>query len=124
MAQPRRGRRTVRKFDVWTVTRASLLLYLALLIVFLVATVMLWLIAGLTGTRDAIEEAIATTVAFDSFRFVGAQLFFGTSLIGLIMALVGTGVNTLIAVLYNLISEVVGGIEISVEEYEEPRGAS
>ena len=118
MPESRRGRRTVRKFDVWTVTRASLLLYLALLIVFLVAGVMLWLIAGLTGTLDAVEEAIATTVAFDSFSFVGFQLFVGTALIGLIMALVGTGVNTLIAVLYNLISDVVGGIEISVEEHE------
>ena len=118
MAQTRRGRRTVRKFDVWTVARASLLLYLALLIVFVVAGAMLWLIAGLTGTLDAIEEAIATTVAFDSFRFVGFQLFTGTLLIGLIMTLVGTGINTLVAVLYNLISEVVGGIEISVEEHE------
>jgi uncharacterized membrane protein len=103
---------------VWTVTRASLLLYLALLIVFLVAGVMLWLIAGLTGTLDAVEEAIATTVAFDSFSFVGFQLFVGTALIGLIMSLVGTGVNTLIAVLYNLISDVVGGIEISIEEHD------
>jgi len=103
---------------VWTVTRASLLLYLALLIVFLVAGVMLWLIAGLTGTLDAVEEAIATTVAFDSFKFVGLQLFVGTALIGLIMSLVGTGVNTLIAVLYNLISDVVGGIEISIEEHD------
>jgi hypothetical protein len=120
LAQPRRGRRTVRKFDVWTVARASLLLYLALLIVFLVALVMLWIIAGLTGTLDAIEEAIATTVAFDSFQFVGAQLFFGTLLIGLIMTLVGTGVNSLIAVLYNLISDVVGGVEISVEERDLP----
>ena len=118
MPESRRGRRTVRKFDVWTVTRASLLLYLALLIVFLVAGVMLWLIAGLTGTLDAVEEAIATTVAFDSFKFVGLQLFVGTALIGLIMSLVGTGVNTLIAVLYNLISDVVGGIEISIEEHD------
>ena len=118
MAQPRRGRRTVRKFDVWTVTRASLLLYLSLLVVFMVAGTMLWLIAALTGTLDAIETAIETLAAFDSFRFVGFQLFTGTLLIGLILSLVGTGVNTLIAVLYNLISEVVGGIEISVEEHE------
>ena len=118
MAQPRRGRRTVRKFDVWTVARASLLLYLSLLIVFMVAMSMLWLIAGLTGTLDAIEEVIATSVAFSDFRFLGTQLFTGTLLIGLIMVLVGTGVNTLVAVLYNLISEVVGGIEISVEEHD------
>ncbi|MBW3537046.1 MAG: DUF3566 domain-containing protein [Actinobacteria bacterium] len=120
MAQPRRGRRTVRKFDVWTVTRASLLLYLSLLIIFIVAGTMLWLIAGLTGTLDAIQDAIATTLAFDSFRFVGPQLLTGTVLIGLIMVLVGTGVNALIAVLYNLISEVVGGIDIHVEE-RDPR---
>ncbi len=40
---------------------------------------------------------------------------------GLVMSLLGTGGAVLMAVLYNLISDVVGGVEITVVEEEEAR---
>jgi hypothetical protein len=35
---------------------------------------------------------------------------------GLVLVVMGTGANVLFAVLYNLISDVVGGIEVTVLE--------
>jgi hypothetical protein len=118
LSQGRRVRRVVRKVDVWTVLRFSALLYLSLFIVLLVTGVLLWLAAALTGVTDNAQDFIAETFALESFRFAGRQLLTSTVLSGLILVLVGTGLNTLIAVLYNLITEVFGGVEVTVIEPE------
>ena len=39
-----------------------------------------------------------------------------SSLGGLVLVVVGTGANVLLVVLYNLISDVVGGVEVTVLE--------
>ena len=44
-----------------------------------------------------------------------------TSLIGLILVVAGTGINVLLAVLFNLISDLVGGVRFTVIEEESAR---
>ena len=45
MPKGRRARRVIRKVDTWSVLKLSLLFYLALLLTFLVAGVILWQVA-------------------------------------------------------------------------------
>ena len=45
-------------------------------------------------------------------------------LIGLILVIAGTGLNVLLAVLFNLISDLVGGVRITVIEEESARPMS
>jgi hypothetical protein len=99
-----------------------LLFYLSLLVVFLVAGMLLWLVASVTGVVGNIETFVEQLFALDSFHFVGPKLLLGTLLGGGVLTVLGTGLNVLMAVLYNLVADVVGGIEVTVlEEGEAPR---
>jgi hypothetical protein len=118
-ARARHARRVLRRIEPWTVLRFSMLFYASLLVVFLVAGVLLWIVASLTGVVDNVETFIKDLFALDSFRFVGFKLLLGTVLGGAVLVVLGTGLNMLMAVLYNLISDVVGGVEVTVLE-EDP----
>ena len=65
--------------------------------------------------RSFLEYAMRA-IGFEDFRFVGTQLLRGFTAAGLVFVLLGTGVSVLIAVIYNLISDLVGGIELTVLE--------
>jgi hypothetical protein len=112
----------LRRVDPVTVLRFSVLFYLSLLVVFLVAGILLWLAASVTGVVDNVETFIKQLFALNSFHFVGLKLFLATLLGGAVLTVLGTGLNVLMAVLYNLVADVVGGIEVTVlEEGEPPR---
>jgi hypothetical protein len=114
-------RRVLRRIDPWTVLRFSALLYASLLVVFVVAGTLLWTAASVVGVIDNVE-GFMEGIGFTDFRFLPIQVFVGTVTAGLVLLVVGTGLNLLLAVLYNLIADVVGGIEITLlEEDEGPR---
>jgi len=109
----------IRRFDLWSVLRFSLLFYLCLFLILLVAGIVLWLVATITGVRGNIENFISDLIA-SKFHFLGLQLLRGSAIGGLLLVLLGSGFNVLMALLYNLISDVVGGIEVSVLEDDRP----
>src|SRR5206468_11068132 len=113
--QPRRARRVIRRFDLWSVLRFSLLFYLCMFLILLVAGIVLWLVATVTGVRHNIENFISDLIA-SRFHFLGLQLLRGAAIGGLLLVIIGSAFNVLMAVLYNLIMDVVRGIEVSVLE--------
>jgi hypothetical protein len=119
VSQARRHRRVIRRVDPWTVLRFSLLFYACMLVVSLVAGFLLWGAASTTGVVDNVERFFRELFALESFSFNGALIFRSTLIGGLVLVLLGTGANVLMAVIYNLTSDVVGGIEVTVLE-EEP----
>lgn len=121
MAQGRRVRRVIRRVDPWTVLRFSALFYLCMLVVSLVAGLLLWAAASTTGVIDNVERFFKELFALESFSINGGLIFRSTLMGGLVVVLLGTGANVLMAVLYNLTSDVVGGIEVSVLEEEARR---
>jgi hypothetical protein len=98
------------------VFRVSVLFYFALYCVLLVAGVILWAAASATGLRENVEGFIADLIASGKFQFVGEELFRAAAIGGVILVVLGAAANVLLAVLYNLISEVVGGVSLVVEE--------
>ena len=117
----RRARRVIRHVDLWSVFRCSVLLYLSFLVVFLVASIGLWLAATATGARHSVEHFVASTLLFKNFHFQSLQLLGAVGVIGLVMTGVGTGANVVLAAFYNLISDVIGGIELTVIEEDPSR---
>jgi len=117
----RKVRRVIRHFDPWSVLKVSLLFYLCLFIVLMVAGVVLWNIAAAAGTISDIEGFFKDAGAFQTFSFDGPTIFRASVLIGLILVIAGTGINVLLAVLFNLISDLVGGVRITVIEEESAR---
>ena len=118
MAQGRRVRRVIRRVDTWTVLRFSVLFYSSMLIVFIVAGVLLWGAASSFGVIDNVEKFVKDLFVLDSFSIRAGLIFRATLVGGLVLVLLGTGANVLMAVIYNLTSDVVGGIEVSVLEEE------
>ena len=112
-------RQVLRHIDPWSVLRFSALFYLSLLIVFVVAGLLLWIAASVTGVVDNIETFIKELFALEQFQFEALTMLQATVLGGIVLVLIGTGLNLLMAVLYNLISDVVGGVEVTVAE-EDP----
>lgn len=101
--------------------RFSLLFYACMLLVAMVAGTLLWAAASVTGVIDNVERFIRELFALESFAFNGTLLLESTAIGGLVLVLLGTGANVLMAVLYNLTADVVGGVEITVLEEEPAR---
>lgn len=106
----------IRRVDTWTVLRFSVLFYLSMLVVVLVAGVLLWMAASAAGAVDNVEDFVKDLFVLDSFRIRAGLIFRATLVGGLVLVLLGTGANVLMAVIYNLTSDVVGGIEVSILE--------
>ena len=121
VAQGRRVRRVVRRVDPWSVLRFSLVFYACMLVVALVAGFLLWGAASTTGVIDNVERFVKELFALESFRINGGLIFRSTLLGGAVLVLLGAGANVLLAVLYNLTSDVVGGVEVVVLEEEPAR---
>ncbi len=117
----RKVRRVVRHVDPWSVLKLSLFFYFCLLIIVMVAGVILWNIARQAGTIDDLQNLFKDLGLFETFTFEGDTIFRAAALGGLVLVIAGTGVNVLFAVLFNLISDLVGGIRITVIEEETAR---
>ena len=117
----RKVKRIVRHVDPWSVLKLSLLFYACLFVVFMVAGTLLWNLASAAGTISSIEGFIKDIGAFKTFSFSGPTIFRASFLAGLILVIAGSALNVLLVVLFNLISDLVGGIRITVIEEETAR---
>ena len=115
MAQGRRVRRVVRRIDTWSVLKVAALFFASLVLVLLIAGILLWAAGSAVGAIDSVEKFMRA-IGFEDFQFIGTQLLRGFTAAGLVFVLLGTGMSVLVAVIYNLISDVVGGIELTVLE--------
>lgn len=115
----RKVRRVLRRVDTWSLFRFSIMLYACTMLVFLVAAVGLWIVATTAGAIPSIEHFITALFALKKFHFRSKQLFIGAVGLGLVWVFTATLFTTVTGVLYNLISDVVGGVELTVLE-EEP----
>lgn len=123
-ATPRRAtvhHRTVevRHVDPWSVVRVSLLFYLCLFGAIVVAALVLWLGAAVTGVLGNIERFLQDA-GFEDFHFLPGQLFAAFFVGGIVLVAAGTVANLLLAKLYNLMVDVVGGIRLGVTDETAP----
>jgi hypothetical protein len=100
------------------VLRVSIVLYACLWLVLTVAGVILWQVARATGTLDNLEDFLATALADTSFTIDGRRVLMSSLTAGVVLLFAGTGLTVLLAVLFNLVSELTGGIRVAVVELE------
>lgn len=113
----RRVTRVVRDVDVWSVFKVGLVLHLVLFVVALVAVTLVWSVANSTGTIANVENFFES-FGWETFSFDGAALFGNVAVFGLLLAMLGTAAWVIGAVMFNLITELVGGVRVSVLEEE------
>lgn len=116
----RTSRVVLRRISPWSVLKVSLLFYLSMFVVLLVAGILLWLGARSAGFIGNIESFM-DEIGFTDFQFVPSQILRGSAIGGLVLVVAGTFGNILMAVLYNLIADVIGGFGITLAEDEPTR---
>lgn len=117
----RKVRRLVRHVEPWSVLKVSLLFSFCLWVILLIAGVILWSFAVSSGTIDNVENFIEQLFALDSFDFNADEIFRASAIGGLVLVVAGSGFTVLMAVLFNLISDVTGGVRFTVVEEETAR---
>ncbi len=115
----RRYVQTIRSVDLWSVLKVAICFYLCALIVLLVAGMMLWWIASAAGVVGNVEKFVGDLVDNKDFHFLSWQVLRASTLIGLVIVCILTVLSVLAAAFYNLFSELLGGVEVTVVEQEE-----
>lgn len=113
----RRVTRVIREIDPWSAFKVGLAFHLVVYFTVLIASVLLWSVASATGTVDNIERFLMS-FGWESFQFHGWTLLLNEILLGLLLVALLTIVWVLGATMFNLITDLVGGIRVSVLEEE------
>jgi len=109
-----RVRRIIRKIDPWTVLKVGFLINLTLGLAGVLGVWIAWSIALQRGIPDSFADMLGRlTIVFSP----DGGLYFRVVLMMAIIWVIGaTAFMALVAVLYNLVSDVVGGVEIIMLE--------
>jgi hypothetical protein len=113
----RKVTRTVRHIDTWSVFKIALVFNAFLYAVCLTAGVLLWQVADTTGTIDNIENFFLD-FGWETFELNAGQVYHQAWIAGLFIAAGLTGLAVLMATLFNLITDLVGGVRVTVLEEE------
>ncbi len=117
-ARVRRTHRILRHIDPWSVFKVSVLLYACLYVAVLAAGVLLWNAAQRSGLVDKVESFITEVGSYESWTIDGMVIFQRARIIGLVVATVGVAFNVVMAIMFNLISDLTGGVRVTVLEDE------
>jgi hypothetical protein len=113
----RRVTRVVRHVDPWSVFKIAIVANIVLYLIVLTAGVLLWNVAYATGTVDNVERFFES-FGWSSFEFNGGEIYHNAWIGGLFVVIGLTGLAVLLATLFNLITDLVGGMRFTVLEEE------
>jgi hypothetical protein len=113
----RRVTRVVRHVDPWSVFKIAFVANVVLYLIVLTAGVLLWNVAYATGTVDNVERFFES-FGWSSFEFNGGEIYHNAWIAGLFLVIGLTGLAVLFATLFNLITDLVGGMRFTVLEEE------
>jgi hypothetical protein len=112
-----RTRATVRHVDMLTVVRVAVVFWLVVLVALVVASLLLWTAADAFGSLPSIEKSVRTLFSLKSFSIHPGAVAGYTALVGIVIAVAGTLATIVLAVIYNLIADVVGGVRVELESF-------
>lgn len=113
----RRIRVGIRRISPWSVLKFSLIFYFCVMLVVLFGLAILYMLLGALGVLDSLAQLLEG-VGFggNNFEFHGFAIFRTLFLIGFLTVVIGSALSVFIAILYNLISDLIGGIEVTLVE--------
>jgi len=114
----RQVQRVVTRLDPWSMLRVSLSFAFCLWMIIVVAGVLLWQGAVVTGSISKVEDFLAQLLAESSFTIDGIKVFEGATVAGLVLFVGGALFAVVTSVLFNLIAGVFGGLRFTVVELE------
>ncbi len=119
MPQVHRVRRIVRRIDPWTVFRISSIIWVVIAIGLVLGVVVFWAVLEASGIPNKITDFLIEITLLDVGEnpFANTDQFLRVAVFGsMVLAAGGTGLSTLLAIIYNLVSDIVGGVELVMLE--------
>jgi Transmembrane domain of unknown function (DUF3566) len=119
---PRRARLQLRHVDTWSALKISLVLSIALFCVWMIAVGILYGVLGGLGVFDTLNDLIGQLSSSSgdeqaSSDVISAGVVFGgAAVIGAVNIVLLTALCTVTAFIYNLCSDLVGGLEVTLAE--------
>jgi hypothetical protein len=118
---PRRARLVIKHIDPWTVMKISFIVSLVVLVVVVVAAGIIYAVLGKMGVWDQINDLVnevSPTTSSPVLRnpLSGSRVVGITALVGGVNVVLMTAIFTLGAAVYNLVSDLVGGIEVTLTD--------
>ena len=118
---PVRASMQIRRIDPWSTLKVSLVLSVALFFVWMIAVAFLYLVLGGMGVWSKLNSNVGDLLTSASGSTGGelvssGTIFGGAALIGLVNIVVLTGMATIGAFIYNLTTDLVGGVEVTLAD--------
>jgi hypothetical protein len=125
---PRKAHLVLRRIEPWSAMKFSFVVSLVCFVVLFVAVAVLYMVLNALGVFDSIIQIVnqftvpdgkASETSFDiSPWFEPVRILGYTALIGAVNVVLITALSTLGAVIYNVASDLVGGVEVTFSEAE------
>ncbi|MFV3588213.1 DUF3566 domain-containing protein [Mycobacterium tuberculosis] len=117
---PVRASMQIRRIDPWSTLKVSLLLSVALFFVWMITVAFLYLVLGGMGVWAKLDSNVGdllNNASGSSAELVSSGTIFGGAfLIGLVNIVLMTALATIGAFVYNLITDLIGGIEVTLAD--------
>lgn len=119
---PVRASMQIRRIDPWSMLKVSSLLSVALFFVWMIAVALLYLVLGAMGVWSKLNSNVGDLLTSGSGaggEIVSAGSIFGSAaLIGLVNIVLLTAMATVGAYIYNLSTDIVGGVEVTLADLD------
>lgn len=119
---PVRASMQIRRIDPWSTLKVSGLLSVALFFVWMIAVAFLYLVLGAMGVWSKLNSNVGDLLTSGSGGggdIVSAgSVFGGAALIGLVNIVLLTAMATAGAYIYNLSTDIVGGVEVTLADLD------
>ncbi len=120
-AGPVRASMQIRRVDPWSALKVSLVLSVALFFVWMIAVAFLYLVLGGMGVWSKLNSNVGDLLTSASGSSGGelvssGTIFGGAALIGLVNIVLLTAAATIGAFIYNLTTDLVGGVEVTLAD--------
>ena len=115
------GRRTekVRRIELWSALKVSLMLYLSVLAGILLIGAGLWTLGRRTGALGSLESFVEEIYAAENYRFDGGKILRVSAVIGPILAVLASLGTVFGVALFNGVSRMTGGLRVTVDDTDE-----
>ena len=119
--RPERRAVILRRIDLWSALKVSLSLYFSIFVVFLIGAVLLWLGARSAGLIDNIETLVEDLgfAGEGTYQLKGPEILKMTAVIGPIVVVLGSLATVAGVAVFNGMSRLFGGVEVTVSDSED-----
>jgi hypothetical protein len=121
----RQAHLTIARVEPWSVMKFSFVVSLVAFVILFVAVSVLYSVLSALGVFDSLQHVVTSVTSSQGSTGVNAKAWFSaskvlgyTALLGSLNIVLITAMSTIGAVVYNLTSRLVGGVEVTLRETE------